>query len=220
MSRYPRRFAAWTSLPLGLVLASLHPPILSSAEAERSKEKWIELFDGKSLDGWIKTNFGGEGEVRVEAGAIHLATGDDLTGVTYERPFPKQNYEVTLEAKRTAGHDFFCGLTFPVGESPCSLILGGWGGGVTGLSSVDGQDASENETTFYREYENDVWYRVRLRVTPQRIEAWVDDKPIVDLELEGHKLSIRSEVDLSRPLGIASWRTGAALRKLRYRPIE
>ena len=35
----------------------------------------LTLFDGKSLDGWKRTNFGGEGEVDVEEGTILLRRG-------------------------------------------------------------------------------------------------------------------------------------------------
>ena len=28
--------------------------------------KWRDLFDGKTLEGWEKTNYGGEGEVEVQ----------------------------------------------------------------------------------------------------------------------------------------------------------
>src|SRR6187397_1050193 len=95
------------------------------------------LFDGKSLDGWKITPFGGEGEVTVKDGAIVMEMGNDMTGITWTKPFPKMDYEVSLEAMRVAGGDFFCGLTFPVNDKPCSLIIGGWGGGTVGLSSID-----------------------------------------------------------------------------------
>ena len=42
------------------LLASLY---LTPAGAERrSFRQWTPLFDGKTLDSWKKTNFGGEGE--------------------------------------------------------------------------------------------------------------------------------------------------------------
>ena len=39
------------------------------------KESWKILFDGKYLSGWKVANFGGEGEVEVEKGAILLGPG-------------------------------------------------------------------------------------------------------------------------------------------------
>jgi hypothetical protein len=145
--------------------------------------------------------------------------GTDLTGITATRKVPRSNYEVSLEAMRVLGSDFFCGLTFPVRESPCTLIVGGWGGGVCGLSSIDGQDAAENEVISYREFEMNRWYRIRLRVTDQKIEAWIDDEQIIDFKTEGRRISIRSEVELSKPFGITSWQTTAALRDIRIRSL-
>jgi hypothetical protein len=130
------------------------------------------------------------------------------------------NYEVSLEAKRVEGSDFFCGLTFPVKEDPCSLILGGWGGGVCGLSSIDGSDASENNTSSYRKFENGRWYAIRLKVTDAKIEAWIDKEQIIDQELNDHSISIRLEVEPSKPFGLATWRTGAALRNIRIRRLK
>ena len=180
------------------------------------------LFDGKSLAGWKATKFGGEGDTLVRNRQLILEMGTDLTGVSWKRPDPppKWDYEVTLEAMRVEGTDFFCGLTFRVGNDPCSLILGGWGGGVCGLSSIDGDDASENETTGYHEFRTGRWYRVRLRVTRKRIQAWLDGRPLVDQELKGHRIGIRGEVDLSRPFGLASWQTTAAIRNIRIRRLK
>jgi hypothetical protein len=130
------------------------------------------------------------------------------------------NYEISLEAMRVDGGDFFCGLTFPVDKSPCSFIVGGWGGGVVGLSCIDGYDASENATTRYREFKNGQWYRIRVRVTPSKIEAWIDDEKMVDATTTGREISIRPEVERSRPLGIASWCTTAAVRTIQVRRVD
>ncbi len=186
-------------------------------KAEDVKAGWQSLFDGRTLKDWKSTDFGGEGTVEVKDGAILLGVGNDLTGVNFQRLVPHRNYEVSLEARRVDGSDFFCGLTFPVKDDPCSLIIGGWGGGVCGLSSIDGLDASENSTTKYREFDTGRWYTIRLRVTDAKIEAWIDKEQIVDQKLAGKKISIRSEVEASRPFGIAAFRTQAALRNIRLR---
>lgn len=185
------------------------------------EEGWQSLFDGKSLGEWKSTEFGGEGRVSVSNGQINLEAGVTLTGITWKgAELPKTGYEISLEAKKTDGNDFFCGLTFPVGNSSCSLILGGWGGGIVGLSSIDGMDASENETTQVMNFPKDHWYRVRLRVTKTKIEAWLDDQNIVDVVTAGRRISIRPEVELSQPLGIASWMTGAAVRSIKLRKLD
>jgi len=173
------------------------------------------LFDGKTLDGWEITDFGTQGPVSVSGGKIIIGMGDGCSGITWKRDFPTVDYEVTLEAMRMDGHDFFCGMTFPVGKSPCTLIVGGWGGMVVGLSSIDGMDASENETMTLKQFENDRWYRIRLRVTAETIQAWIDNEIVVDFTIGDCFLSIRPEVELSKPFGIASWRTTAAIKNIR-----
>lgn len=188
--------------------------------SEQTITKEMSLFDGKSLGHWAITDFGGQGKVYVKEGAIYMEMGNDMTGITWKGPLIRMNYEITLEAMRISGSDFFCGLTFPVGENPCSLILGGWGGGLCGLSNIDYYDAANNETTTFVSFENNKWYRVRLRVTPDRIQAWLDDEEIVNIEITGRKIDIRAEVDLSQPLGIATWQTGGAVKNIRIRPLE
>jgi hypothetical protein len=119
-------------LLVGLLLLAAGVLASTAGRAEPAAD-WRPLFDGKALGQWKPTPFGGEGEVTAADGVLRIAMGADLSGVTWKGEFPKQNFEVALEARRVEGSDFFCGLTFPVGESHCSLILGGWGGGVVGL---------------------------------------------------------------------------------------
>jgi Domain of Unknown Function (DUF1080) len=178
------------------------------------------LFDGKTLGHWRPSKFFGQGAVTVEDGSIILAPGKDLTGVTWSGPaLPTTNYELTLQARRVEGRDFFAGITFPVGDSFCSLILGGWGGEIVGLSSLNGMDASENSTSQAITFELQRWYTVRIRVTPAKIETWLDDRQIIDQELKGNTVGVRIEVEPSQPLGIASWRTKSALRDIRLRKL-
>jgi hypothetical protein len=173
------------------------------------------LFNGKTLDGWEITNFGPQGPVYVSGDQLMLGMGDGCTGVTWKGTFPESGYEVNLDAKRVAGSDFFCGITFPVSDRFCSLIVGGWGGGTVGLSSIDGKDASENETTLIRNFETNRWYHIRLLVTDEYIKSWIDTSMVVDFRIEEKKLSLRPEVELSKPFGITSWKTTAAVRNIR-----
>ncbi|PYV08910.1 MAG: DUF1080 domain-containing protein [Acidobacteria bacterium] len=181
---------------------------------------WKILFDGKTLGNWKSTNFGGEGAVRAENGTLVLEMGMNLTGITWAgEDLPRMDYEIRLQAMKLDGNDFFCGLTFPVGEAPCTLIVGGWGGATVGLSSLDGRDASENETTRTMSFDRNRWYRVRVRVTRGKIEAWIDDGKVADVDTSGRRISIRPEVELSRPFGIATWLTRAALRGIELRRL-
>ncbi len=188
---------------------------------KEQKVKYKSLFNGKTLAGWKKTEFGGEGDVTIEKGGeLVLDYGANLTGVTYTKEFPKTNYEIVAECRRIAGTDFFCGLTFPVSDSHCSLILGGWGGALVGLSTIDGLDASMNETNQIVPFTKGKWYKVKLRVTPKKILVWLDGKQIISQDLAKHKISIRPEVLPNCPLGFASFATQAGIRNIQYRDIK
>ncbi|MFO0191374.1 MAG: S46 family peptidase [Planctomycetia bacterium] len=193
--------------------------LLGGAASDGKAAGWRPLFDGRSLDGWKPTPFGGEGEVTVADGAIAIARGSEMSGIPWTNDVPRQDYEIALEARRVDGFDFFCGLTFPVGDDACSFIVGGWGGAVVGLSSIDGADASSNDTTSIRSFKNGRWYAVRVRVSPARIECFLDDDRVVDQPLAGRTLSIRDEVVPSKPLGIATYATAAEVRGIRWRPL-
>ena len=194
-------------------------PAMADEAGKTADTGWRPLFDGKTLTGWKVSRFGGEGEVYVADKQLILEFGSSLTGVTYEGKPPRSNYEVKLEAKRLDGSDFFCGLTFPVGDSHCSLIVGGWGGALVGLSNLDGFDASENDTTQSMRFKTDQWYRIKVRVEDKLIAVWIDDQQVIEQDIEGRKISIRPEVELSRPLGVCAWETRAAMRNLMIRSI-
>jgi len=152
-------------------------------------------------------------------GVLRIRMGVDLSGVTWKGDVPRDNFELALEARRVDGADFFCGLTFPVGDDHCSLILGGWGGGVVGLSSIDGEDAANNATTTIMAFKDDRWYAVLVRVTDARIECFLDEERIVDQPRADHVISVRQEVIPSQPLGIATYCTTAEIRHIRLRPV-
>lgn len=206
-------------LGAGIALLLLAASFTTKA-GDKTAPKWTPLFDGKSLAGWKETNFGGEGEVRVEAGTIILERGSDMTGITCTRKnLPTMNYELQLEGKRLKGNDFFCTTTFPVGTSHCSLVVGGWGGSTVGLSNLDGKDASQNATTSMFDFDEGRWYAIRVRVTEGRIRAWIGAKKVVDADTKGKKVTVRAECLLCRPLGVVTWRTVGAVRGLRVRPL-
>ena len=124
-----------------------------------------------------------------------------------------------MQARRVEGADFFCGLTFPVGDSHASLILGGWGGALCGISSINGEDASSNDTRSYQEFRNGQWYRVRLRVTPSKLEVWLDGQKIIDAVTTGKQIALRQGMDESKPLGLASFASTAAIKDIRLKII-
>ena len=178
------------------------------------------LFDGKTLHGWEITDFAGHGPVTVANGEVRVGLGH-MTGITLTNTndLPRMNYEVSLEAMRVDGSDFFCALTFPVGKDHCSFIVGGWGGGVVGLSNLNSEDASQNETTKYLNFTNNKWFRVRVRVVPGKIQAWIDDDLVVDVDTAEKVIGLRIETESCTPLGLATWNTAAAWRNIRLKKL-
>lgn len=216
--------------PAPLLLTSLLCfSILSAQEtakpaSEAAPKEWV-LFDGKSLTDWETVDIGGSGQVELEGGLLIINQGDSLSGVLYKKAaeLPVTNYEISLEAKRLQGVDFFCGLTFPVGSAKtcATLICGGWGGSVTGISNIDGIDASNNSTGTYQRYEDDKWYKIRLRVTPENLSVWINDNQVVDYDIKDRKISLRpGPIESYAPLALSTYNTTAAIKNVRLKAIK
>jgi 3-keto-disaccharide hydrolase len=188
-------------------------PVAAADEPKSKAPDWKPLFDGKTLDGWKPSFTDNSGKVHVKDGAIVLDKGMKMTGVTYAgKDFPKSDYEVVLEGKRVDGRDFFATTTFPVGDGYCSLVVGGWGGLLVGISSV-------NETTGSVEFKDNTWYKIRIRVTEKKLECWIGDEKVVDLDRKGRKFSTRIECDECQPFGIATYDTVGAVRDVKVRKL-
>jgi hypothetical protein len=199
------------------------PTEKENPEPEEKDSKIAKLFNGKDLGKWKKTQFGGEGDIFVnEDGNLEFGFGAVMTGVHWgEKPPATSNYEIRLEAMKLDGYDFFCALTFPVKDSHATYVLGGWGGGVVGISNVDDLNASENETMNIEGFEKDKWFKIRVRVTDGKLEAWLDEDQMVDLELKDRKISLLpGDIELSVPVGIASYQTRAQYRNIVWENLE
>jgi hypothetical protein len=226
MTRLPHKVIAKHALVRLVLCAALFAPATLAGQEAKSAApapgEWRSLFDGKSLAGWKESDFFGAGRVTIEKGVIIIGSGV-LTGINWaasSSPFSTSNYEIRIEAARMKGSDFFAGITFPVGGSFCTWINGGWGGEVVGLSSIDGADASENETSFGRKFDLGRWYSLRLRVTPAKISAWIDEELVIDVGIAKKWISLREgDIDKSVPFGIAAYSTVAAVRKIEWRPL-
>jgi hypothetical protein len=190
--------------------------------AGRSGEKpaRLILFDGKTLDGWKKAEFFHAGEVRVEDGAIIMDVGGPMTGITTTRSdLPTTDYELSYQAMRLKGNDFFAAATFPVGKSHLTFVNGGWGGTVTGLSSLNGADASENDTGRFHRFAEKTWYRFRIRATDAVVRCWIDEEEFASVEHRERQVGTRIEVNRNKPLGFATYDTRGAIRKIELRAL-
>ena len=199
----------------------------TTSSKKETKNQSVSLFDGKTLKGWKLCNYAGLGEVKVspETGALRVTRGEILSGIRIDnfdkRKLPKVNYELSLEARRVEGEDFFCCLTFPYKKTHASFVLGGWGGSVCGISSIDFMDAMENSTMTVRDFDEGKWYKLRLLVTENRFQGFVEEKKIVNVGIKGRKIGMRfGEIEESVPLGLSTFRTTAEYKNISIRHLE
>lgn len=207
----------WLLLPLALVLniASQPAPGLLAQSANQTEDSRELFWEGDRLEDWTVTEFGSQREIKQLEDGFEIQAGYPLAGVHCAREWPLNDYEVEWEFRRLEGNDFPCCLTFPVNDSHCSVVIGGWGGTLVGLSCIGGKDAAHNDTAKHLVFENGTWYRARLRVQGDQICCWIDDREVIVRNVRDEKLTVRNEVQLSRPLGICSFETTAQIRRFR-----
>ncbi len=165
-----------------------------------------------------------------KAGVLILHAGRVLNLVKYEGKeelLPREGYEIAWDGMRLEGADFFSTLTFPVGkpdkdgkDTCVSLVTGGWGGWVLGISSIGHQFANENETTKSVEFETGRWYRFTLQVTPEVIRLLLDGKEQFKVDVRDRALTMHpSDVRRCMPLGFSTYQTTGAIRNLQIRKL-
>jgi hypothetical protein len=182
----------------------------------------IALLGGELDAKWQAAGIPEEGPTEVISGVLRIGEGQPMTGMQFSGDWDKLNlpwidYSLTFEARRVEGQDFFATCTFPVGarDRCVSLVVGGWGGGLVGISSIDHLDASENSTRGEMAFEQDTWYRFQIEVREDDLQVWVNGAPMVNTSIKGRHLSLRSgDIDRCVPLGFASWRTVGEIRSV------
>ncbi|MDA3926670.1 MAG: DUF1080 domain-containing protein [Kiritimatiellae bacterium] len=174
------------------------------------------LFNGKDLTGWKRAHIIDNGEIKaLKDGTIECGVGKSISGIAYTNDFPTMNYELSLEGMRKEGCDFFIALTIPVEKSFCTVIIGGWGGGLCGISSFDGMDAANNMWAEGLTLDNNRWYKLKVRVTPGVIQISLNkDLYTARMEFDDYKrLSLRfGDIEETAPLGLATYETKALWR--------
>lgn len=181
------------------------------------------LFNGKDLTGWKRADIIDNGEIKVlPGGIVECGVGRSISAIAYTNEFPTMNYELSLEAMRVAGDDFFIALTIPIEKSFCTVIIGGWGGGLCGFSSYDGGDAANNQWAQGVALKNNCWYKLVVRVTTCVLQISLDqDLYTARVEFDDSgRFSLRSgEMDKTTPLGLATYETKAHWRNFTMTPI-
>jgi hypothetical protein len=183
------------------------------------------LFNGRDLSGWKVADLWGSGKIEaLSNGVVSCGIGKPMTCVAYTNSFPTMSYEVKMEAMRKEGSDFFVAMTIPVESNACTVVIGGWGGSLCGISSINFMDAAENQHSEAVNLKNDVWYTLRVRVTPGVLEVFLNDTLYTaKVEFQNSTVfSLRagSDIDKTLPFGLATYETHALWRNLTVTTIE
>ena len=206
--------------------AFLFPALLLTLIGCRPQPQETALLEGPALALWQQTAVADSGALKVEPGLLTLPAGKPMTGARLSGweslKLPVTDYELTFEAQRVEGRDFFAAVTFPVRrlDTCATLVLGGWGGALVGISSIDDLDASENSTRSEQSFNNHQWYHIRLQVTNDEIKAWIDERLVVNTSIKARKISLRpGDIELCAPFGFASYGTAGQVRGLAVRRL-
>jgi hypothetical protein len=126
-----------------------------------------------------------------------------------------------MEAKRLDGSRQMCSFTFPVGRDTCSFLIE-WLEHTTGIARVDGRDPRGSSALGVRGrvFESNKWYGVRVRVSAEKVEAWLNDEKVVDLVRNGRRFTPLPEYRPLGAFGVQTWHTAVALRGIRLRNLE
>jgi hypothetical protein len=203
--------AAW--LCLFFVLTQCGPP----------RVEW-KLLSDEFASSWKAAGMAEEGVISIKDGEISMQPGQPMTGVRFDpweaADLPLTRYAIEFEAMRVEGNDFFGTVTFPVNETHVSLIIGGWGGTLVGISSLDDLDASENTTTGNAFFKNHEWHQVRVEVRDDDLRVWIRGKLFVNVSIKGRKLGLRAgEIEKCAPFGFTTYATWARVRSVVVRRL-
>lgn len=205
---------ALSLLPLVLLLTCCRPAVPLARAPQRT-----DLLNEKNAPRWQPAGIPEEGKITADKGEITLLPGLPMTGCRFaawsELGLPGTNYRILYEALRVEGDDIFGMCTFPVAShgAHATFVLGGWGGTLTGISSIDFKDASENSTRAEQRFADGVWHRVKIEVRPEEIQAWVNDRLVVNVSIKGRQVGLRPGfIDHCVPFGFATWNTTAKVR--------
>lgn len=214
------------TFPQGILFTAVLLVLIGCKPAEKATTRW-SLLDPAHSPHWAPAGIPEQGSTSVSEGLLTLGTGKPMTGSKFtaweKAHLPGTSYAIEYEARRIEGRDIFGMVTFPVSshDSHATFVLGGWGGTVTGISSIQYSDANENSTRAEQHFENNRWYHIRIEVRPEDLRAWVDGRIVVNASIKGRKVSLRpGDIDHCLPFGFATWNTSAEIRHVRIEKIR
>jgi len=140
-------------------------------------------------------------------------------GVNNRLPFGDAgwtDYEYTLEARKTGGHEGFLILFRVAGEDDFYWAnLGGWGNKRHGLER--GRSGEQRWHGVGKHIDGAIdtgrWYRIKVRCEGRHIQVWMDEQAIIDF-IDNELAQVRGRV------GIGTWATQAEFRNLKVTSLD
>ena len=204
----------WMGVSVGTFFAT------GCQERKREVVQDAEIAWSPLLGKWAAVS---DANIVEDDGVLRIGWAETLAAARWEGDVPSVPFELEMQARRVDGTDFFCAITFPArGADQCvTMVAGGWGGALVGISSIDEKDASDNETTMHHRFENGRWYQFRILCDGKRISTWIDGKQVINGSIEGKRLSLRpGPISVCAPFGLATWQTTGEIRGMRWRRMK
>ena len=152
-----------------------------------AEESWVSLFDGKTLNGWTQKN--GTATYRVEDGAIVGKTKEGSPNSFLCSDKEYGDFELTFEVKvddaLNSGVQIRSATRDPddnnsrVHGPQVEIATDGTAGYVYGESLNTGWLAGETKKS--TAFKNGEWNEYRIRAKGNKIQTWVNGKPLADL---------------------------------------
>lgn len=187
--------------------------------------QWRSIFDGERLGRWIPitridaTDLADPvpGEVEIDGRQLVLNPGDPLTGVSWFGPMPTDEFEVTVETKIDDAE--MLSVAFPVGTERAAIQLDA-GNRKAGLYHVDGTDPRDNPMAAIFDGAVAGWHQLRIRVTAQHVQAWLNGQPIANQDRLESTFGAPDGYHPMHPLSMVASNGSASLRNIRIRTLE
>jgi len=171
-----------------VLLATAAAPALAAAD------DWVDLFDGKTLEGWTQRN--GTATYRVEEGCVVGKTNEGSPNSFLCTDKDYGNFELTFEVK--VDDELNSGVQIRsksielrdsgrVHGPQVEISTDGMAGHVYGESLGTGWISPDPQATdAFRAGE---WNRYRIVAEGNRIRTWINDKPVADIvdDKSGHE---------------------------------
>ncbi len=170
----------------------------------RAEEKWVDLFDGKTLDGWAINPVGRGGEAKIVDGEIHLV-GDRKFFLCTAKKYSDFIFEAEVKlpaGTANSGFMFRCHVDPKKVFGYQAEIDGSkraWSGGLFDEArrswlypqKPEGSPtAIEFQEKTKGSFKRDDWNKCRIQTEGSRIRIWINDVLCTDLvdelDKEGH----------------------------------